>query len=114
MPIKPLQVYKSRNIGSIIRILSYIELGISVIATIVCAIAFGRNLRGDFRFGSFILILLIGLIVSAVAFIMLYAFGRLVESSIWTEENTGTSLRFLCRIAQAQEENMSKEIPQDK
>lgn len=110
---EPVYVARHENVGSNIQYVSYIELGISAIATIVCAIAFGRDLRGDFRFGSFLLILLVGSIVSAVTFMLLYAFGRLVESSIWTEENTKESLRVLMRIAHAQEGNMSKRIPQE-
>lgn len=110
---EPVYVAPRENVGSTIQNVSRIELGISVIATIVCTIAFGHDLRGDFRFGSFLLILLVGSIVRAVAFMLLYAFGRLVESSIRTEENSRMSLRFLCRIAQAQEENVSKRIPQE-
>lgn len=101
---------KQENIGSVVQKLSHIELGINVIATIVCAIAFGRDRYGDFHFGIFLLILLVGSIVSAVAFMLLYAFGRLVESSIWTEENTEASLGVLRRIAQAQ----AKNTPDDK
>ena len=96
-----------RNIGNTVQSLALIDLAINAIATLVCAIAFGRDYRGNFSFGWFILILLGGLIVSAIAFIMLYAFGRLVESSIRTEENTKASLSYLERITQAQEKNLA-------
>lgn len=53
------------------------------------------------------MILLVGFIASAIAFIMLYAFGRLVESSIQTAENTEASLKYLEQIAQTQEKDVA-------
>ena len=98
---------KPNNIGNTVQTLARIDLVINAIAALVCAIAFGRDYRGDFSFGWFILILLGGIIVSAIAFIMLYAFGRLVESSIRTEENTRASRNYLEQIAQIQEKNIA-------
>lgn len=98
---------KQNNIGNVVQTLAGIDLVINAIATIICAIAFGRDHWGDFSFGSFILILLVGFIASAIAFIMLYAFGRLVESSIQTAENTEASLKYLNQIAQTQEKDVA-------
>lgn len=81
-----IQTFK-KNIGSAIQILACITLAINIIATIVGAIVAGTSSR-HFNFGAFILILLGGLIVSVVAFMVLYGFGRLVESSITTSEDT--------------------------
>lgn len=81
-----IQTFK-KNIGSAIQILACITLAINIIATIVGAIVAGTSSR-HFNFGAFILILLGGLIVSVVAYMMLYGFGRLVESSITTSEDT--------------------------
>lgn len=96
------QQYLKNNIGNVVQKLAGIDLAIGALATIICEIAFGRD-----SFGWFVLILLIGFITSAIAFIMLYAFGRLVESSIQTAENTNASLKYLEQIAQAQEKDIA-------
>lgn len=96
------QQYLKNNIGNVVQKLAGIDLAIGALATIICAIAFGRD-----SFGWYVLILLIGFITSAIAFIMLYAFGRLVESSIQTAENTNASLKYLEQIAQAQEKDIA-------
>ena len=98
---------KPNNIGNTVQTLSLIDLAINAIATLVCAIVFGRDYRGNFSFGLFILILLGGLSASAIASIMVYAFGRLVESSIQTAENTEASRKYLEQIVQ-QNNSVSK------
>ena len=112
------------NIGNVVQKVAGIDLVINVIATISVAYVFGRDRFDDIVFGRFVLILLCGLIISAVAFIMLYAFGRLVESSIHTAENTEaigrlvessvqtadnteTSRDYLEQIVQAQQQNVA-------
>lgn len=109
------------NIGNVVQKVAVIDLVINVIATIGFAILIGHD---DSKFGWLILILLCGLITSAVVFIMLYAFGRLVESSIHTAENTEaigrlvessvqtadnteTSRDYLEQIVQAQQQNVA-------
>ena len=87
-----------------------IDLVINVIATFVCAFVFGKDFssyRPEFSFGNFLLILLVGLVSSAVLFILLYAYGRMVESTIISAENSAQSLRCLISIEQAQEKALT-------
>mgnify|MGYP000605010134 CR=1 FL=1 len=80
----------NRNIGNTIQTFSYVTLAINIIATIICAIIFGK----------FLIILLLGIVVSAIIFLYNYAFGRLVESSIITAENSANMAESLNKIVQ--------------
>ena len=100
----------SNNIGNTVQTLAMIDLVINVIATFVCAFVFGKDFssyRPEFSFGNFLLILLVGLVSSAVLFILLYAYGRMVESTIISAENSAQSLRCLISIEQAQEKALT-------
>ena len=106
----PVQI--NRNIGNIVQKLAMIDLVINVIATFICAFVFGKDFssyRPQFSFGNFLLILLVGLALSAVLFILLYAYGRMVESTIISAENSAQSLRCLISMAQAQEKAQASE-----
>lgn len=105
----------NRNIGNIVQKLAMIDLVINVIATFIYAFVFGKDFssyRPQFSFGNFLLILLVGLALSAVLFILLYAYGRMVESSIISAENSEQSLRYLATLAQEQEK--AQTIEQEK
>lgn len=100
----------SNNIGNTVQTLAMIDLVINVIATFVCAFVFGKDFssyRPEFSFGNFLLILLVGLVISAVLFILLYAFGCMVESTIISATNSAQSLRCLISIEQAQEKALT-------
>lgn len=79
-----------RNIGNTIQTFSYVTLAINIIATITCAITSGK----------FLIILLLGIAVSAIIFLYNYALGRLVESSIVTAENSANMAESLNKIVQ--------------
>ena len=79
-----------RNIGNTIQTFSYVTLAINIIATITCAITSGK----------FLIILLLGIAVSAITFLYNYALGRLVESSIVTAENSANMAESLNKIVQ--------------
>ena len=101
---------RSNNIGNTVQTLAMIDLVINVIATFVCAFVFGKDFssyRPEFSFGNFLLILLVGLVISAVLFILLYAFGCMVESTIISATNSAQSLRCLISIEQAQEKALT-------
>ena len=101
---------RSNNIGNTVQTLAMIDLVINVIATFICAFVFGKDFssyRPQFSFGNFLLILLVGLVSSAVLFILLYAYGRMVESTIVSAENSAQSLRCLISIEQAQEKALT-------
>ena len=102
---------RSNNIGNTVQTLAMIDLVINVIATFICAFVFGKDFssyRPQFSFGNFLLILLVGLVSSAVLFILLYAYGRMVESTIISAENSAQSLRCLIiSIEQAQEKALT-------
>jgi hypothetical protein len=67
--------------GSRLRGLSRIFLALMLILSFIIAIVAGRDMRGNFSFMTFLLILLIGGIMSVIGFIAMDAFGALVESS---------------------------------
>ena len=103
---------RSNNIGNTVQTLAMIDLVINVIATFICAFVFGKDFssyRPQFSFGNFLLILLVGLVSSAVLFILLYAYGRMVESTIISAENSEQSLHYLATLAQAQEKTQTVE-----
>ena len=79
-----------RNIGNTIQTFSYVTLAINIIATITCAITSGK----------FLIILLLGIAVSAIIFLYNYALGCLVESSIVTAENSANMAESLNKIVQ--------------
>lgn len=73
------------NIGGKLKTLAVILFIIGVVASLVCAIAFGITVDrwgdADFNFWLFLLILVAGCIGSYIGVLMLYAFGQLVENS---------------------------------
>lgn len=91
----------NRNIGNTIQTFSSITLAINIIATITCAIIFGKDTYyhiSQFNLGKFLIILLLGIAVSAIIFLYNYALGRLVESSIVTAENSANMAESLNEI----------------
>lgn len=82
------------NSGTKIRNYANVLFIISIVAVIICAIVFGRDAYGDFSFGSFILIAVVGILVSYISCLFLSAFGELVENSgiiAYNTEKTVTS-----------------------
>ena len=76
------------NIGGKLKKLAVILFVIGVIASLVCAIVYGRTVKvysyhteTTFNFWLFLLILVGGCIASYVEVMALYAFGQLVENS---------------------------------
>ena len=82
------------NIGNTVQKIAIAILVQEAIASLVCAIVFAANV------GYFLLILFVGLITSALSFVLIYAYGRLVESSIITAENSEESLKHLRILTQ--------------
>ena len=82
------------NIGNTVQKIAIANLVLDAIASLVCAIVFAANV------GYFLLILICGLIASAISFALIYAYGRLVESSIITAENSEESLKHLRILTQ--------------
>ena len=82
------------NIGNTVQQIAIANLVLDAVASLVCAIVFAANV------GYFLLILIGGLLASALSFVMIYAYGRLVESSIITAENSEESLKYLKILAQ--------------
>ncbi len=95
-------VSESENFGDYILVFSIIALVVNILATVICSFVFGKNLRGEFDFGSFILILLSGLVSSIIFFLFTHGFGHLVKSSISTAENSKMSLHYIQKIEKAQ------------
>lgn len=91
---KPIPVPQKRNIGNTVQQIAISILISDAVASLVCAIVFAEN------FGYFLLILIGGLLASALSFVLIYAYGRLVESSIITAENSEESLKYLKILAQ--------------
>lgn len=83
-----------KNIGNTVQQIAIAILSSDAVASLVCAIVFAEN------FGYFLLILIGGLIASALSFVMIYAYGRQVESSIITAENSEESLKHLKILTQ--------------
>lgn len=82
------------NIGNTIQKIAIAYLVLEAIASLVCAIVYAANV------GGFLLILICGLITSALSFVLIYAYGRQVESSIITAENSEESLKHLRILTQ--------------
>lgn len=83
-----------KNIGNTVQKIAIAILILDAIASLVCAIGFAAN------FGYFLLILFGGLLAGAFSFVQIYAYGRLVESSIITAENSEESLKYLKILTQ--------------
>ena len=101
-PIKEPSII-NHNIGNTIQTFSSVTLAINIIATIICAIIFGKDTYyhiSQFNFWKFLIILLLGIAVSIIIFIYNYAFGRLVENSIVTAENSANMAESLNKIVQ--------------
>ncbi len=90
------------NFGDYILAFSIIALVVNILATVICSFVFGKNLSGEFDFGSFILILLSELGSSIIFFLFTRGFGHLVKSSISTAENSEMSLHYIQKIEEAQ------------
>lgn len=82
------------NIGNAVQKIAIAILISNAIASLVCAIVFAANV------GYFLLILIGGLIASALSFVLIYAYGRLVESSIIMAENSEENLKHLRILTQ--------------
>ena len=93
----------NRNIGNTIQAFSSVTLAINIIATITCAIIFGKDTYyhiSQFSLEKLLIILLLVIVVSAIIFVSHYAFGRLVGSSIVTAENSANMTDSLNKIGQ--------------
>ena len=101
-----------KNFGDKILACSTIILVVNILATVVCAIVFGKDHRGGFSFGSFLLILLAGLIYSGIYYLLSHGFGYLVKSSISTAEDTAKTLHYIQEMEKAQ--RMSADDKDDK
>lgn len=103
---------KAENFGDYILTFSRILLVVNLLATVVCAIALGKDGWGRFSFGYFVLILLSGAIYSGVFYLLSRGFGYLVKSSISTAEDSARTLHYVQEIEKAQ--RMSAEGKDDK
>lgn len=95
-------ISKAENFGDYILTFSSILLAVNLLATVVCAIVFGKDRWDYFSFGSFLLILLSGCIYSGSVFLVTRGFGYLVKSSISTAEDTAKTLHYVQEIEKAQ------------
>lgn len=105
-------ICKAENFGDKILACSTIILVVNILVTVVCAIVFGKDRWGGFSFGSFLLILLAGLIYSGVLYLSSHGFGYLVKSSISTAEDTAKTLHYVQEMEKAQ--RMSADDKDDK
>ena len=82
-----------------------ILLAVNIIATIILAAVFGRTYDRygySFHFGRFLLYLLIGGIYSVANYVLLNAFGKMVEHTIFAAESADEQLRLLGKIGDDQ------------
>ena len=105
-------IVKAENFGDKILACSTIILVVNILVAIVCAIVFGKDRWGGFSFGSFLLILLAGLIYSGIYYLLSHGFGYLVKSSISTAEDTAKTLHYVQEMEKAQ--RMSADGKDDK
>ena len=68
------------NAGSTIKKLACIVLILSILASLVCAIVFGKDRYGDFNFWAFLGILAGGALGGFISSLFLYAFGDITEN----------------------------------
>ncbi len=95
----------SQNAGSNVCTLAMILLAVNIIATIILAAVFGRTYDRygySFHFGRFLLYLLIGGIYSVANYVLLNAFGKMVEHTIFAAESADEQLRLLGKIGDDQ------------
>ena len=68
------------NSGTMIKKLACILFVVAILASLICAIAFGKDRYGDFNFWAFLGILAGGVIGSFISSLFLYAFGDITEN----------------------------------
>lgn len=93
---------KAENFGDYILAFSTILLVVNILATVVCAIVFGKDYYGRFNFGFFVLILLSGAVYSGTFYLLSHGFGYLVKSSISTAEDSAKTLHYIQEMEKAQ------------
>lgn len=69
------------NIGGKLKTVAKAVFVLGIIASVILAASLGKDKWGDFSFGSFLLILISGCVVSYLSVMTLYGFGQLIENS---------------------------------
>lgn len=87
--------YTERNVGSTLKTVAIVSLVIELLATLIIAIC---NLSMRIGFWGFLLTLIGGSLIGVLIFLVEYAFGCMVESSIITAENSKWCVAYLDAI----------------